>query len=154
MKRIVRGSLIIGGVGMLILAAIFVFQRQWAAQLWLWTDSPLSFYFLAAMQAAIAAAMLWIGFSGELAALAPGALNPIILLGGAAFSLAYIAGIQPGGPELSYAFGCGLFALFNVWLFRWARRQPLRDEAPLPRLVRISYVSSSSFWPAWVARCC
>jgi len=124
----------------LLLAAIFAFQQELAAQLWIWTDSPLSFYFLAAMQAAIAAAMLWIGISGELAALAPGALNLIIMLGGSALSLAYIAGVQPGGSEFGYALGCGLFALANGWLFLWARRQPLRDNAPLPRLLFVSYI--------------
>lgn len=140
MKQMARIILIFGGGGMLLLAAIFCFRQELAARLWMWTDSPLSFFFLAAMQAAIAAAMLWIGFSGELAALAPGALNLVIMLGGSAISLAYVAGVQPGGPELGFAFGCGLFALFNAWLYRWARRQPLLDDMPMPRLLWISYV--------------
>ncbi|RIK36621.1 MAG: hypothetical protein DCC55_26765 [Chloroflexi bacterium] len=132
MDLVVRILLVLGGIGVLALAAIFAFQREWAAALWFWGDSPLSFYFIAAMQAAIAAAMLWIGLSGELAALAPGALNLFVMMAGLAVSLYFI--------DLGdYAIACALFTLFNLFLFLWARRIPLRDEQPLPNPVRYSY---------------
>ena len=64
---------VIGGLLMLILAAGYFFQQPWAIRTWLWPDSPAcSYAFIAAMQAAIAAAMLWIGFSGELSVIEAG----------------------------------------------------------------------------------
>jgi hypothetical protein len=132
MYMVVRILLVLGGIGVLALSAIFAFQRDWAETLWLWSDSPLSFYFIAAMQAAIAAAMIWIGLSGELAALAAGALNLLVMMSGLAISL-YV--IDFG----EYAVACALFALFNLLLYLWARRIPLRDDQPLPDPVRYSY---------------
>ena len=54
MQRATRSILIIGGLLMLILAAGYFFQQPWAIRTWLWPDSPLSYTFIAAMQAAIA----------------------------------------------------------------------------------------------------
>src|SRR5687768_9068479 len=80
MNRFTRTILVIGGVLLLVLAAGFALPGfTWAREMWLWGDSPLSYYFIASMQAAIAAAMLWIGLAGELRALAPGALNLVVM---------------------------------------------------------------------------
>ena len=136
----VRVVLVVGGLAMFGLAAIFCFDQERAKQLWLWWDSPLSLYFVAAMQAAIGAAMLWIGLSGELAALAAGALNLVVMMAGSALTLFWIAGLDLSSPIFYYAVGCALFALFNGWLFVWARRIPLRDSLPLPPLIRYSYM--------------
>ncbi|HMN27551.1 MAG TPA: hypothetical protein PKE45_05290 [Caldilineaceae bacterium] len=139
MTQIVRVLLIVGGFAMLALSAIFCFNQELALKLWMWPDGPLSLYFVASMQAAIAAAMLWIGFSGELAALAPGALNLVVMMAGCALSF-YLIDRRLTDQSLSlYTIGCGLFALFNVWLYWWARRIPLRDNRPLPGPVRTSY---------------
>jgi flagellar biosynthesis protein FliQ len=140
MVQVVRILLVVGGFGMAALAALFVFRQDVAETLWLWTDSRLSFYFLASMQAAIAAAMLWIGFSGELAALAAGALNLLVMMAGIAVSLLFVTVQVQDMTLLYYAVGCALFALFNGWLFVWARRIPLQDDRPLPGLLRISYI--------------
>jgi hypothetical protein len=139
MTQMVRVILVVGGFAMLALSAIFCFDQELAKQLWMWEDGPLSLYFVASMQAAIAAAMLWIGFSGELAALASGALNLIVMMAGCAFSLVFVANVLGEWSLFFYAVGCALFALFNVWLFRWARRIPFRDNRPLPHLLRYSY---------------
>lgn len=139
-RQWVRIVLVVGGLAMLGLAAIFCFNQELAKQLWLWWDSPLSLYFVAAMQAAIGAAMLWIGLSGELAALAAGALNLVVMMAGLALTLFWIAGLDLSNPLFYYALGCALFALFNGWLFIWARRIPLRDNLPLPPLIRYSYM--------------
>jgi hypothetical protein len=37
--------------------------------------------------------------------------------------------------------GCGLFAVFNLWLFLWSRRLPVAETQPTPRLVSISYAA-------------
>jgi hypothetical protein len=139
MTQMVRVLLVVGGVAMLALSAIFSFDQELAKRLWLWEDGPLSLYFVASMQAAIAAAMLWIGFSGELAALASGALNLVVMMAGSALSLVFVANALGDWSLFFYAVGCALFALFNVWLFRWARRISFRDNRPLPDLLRYSY---------------
>jgi hypothetical protein len=140
MHRFVRTILVISGVLMLILAAGFAFRLGWAQRIWMWSDSPLSFYFIASMQAAIAAAMLWVGLSGELRALAPGALNLVVMMAGSALTFILLAARDPQLTYFGYAIGCALFAAFNVWLFFWAQRIPFLDERPLPWVLRISYV--------------
>jgi hypothetical protein len=148
----VRAVLVAGALGMFLLSALFILAapagsawRDLVAKLWPWVDSPLSYYFLAAMQAAIGAAMLWIGLSGEMAALAPGALNLVVMMAGCAISFYSISldtqlSDALKAPTLGFAIGCGLFALFNIWLYVWARRLPFQSDQPLPRLLRLSYV--------------
>jgi hypothetical protein len=157
MRPLVRAILVVGALGMFLLSALFIggapADSPWrglVGQLWPWADSPLSYYFLAAMQAAIAAAMLWIGLSGELAALAPGALNLVVMMAGCAISFYTISLELRRSADLddqvlsrqifAFAVGCGLFALFNIWLYVWSRRLPFQNHQPLPRLLRISYV--------------
>jgi hypothetical protein len=139
MHTLPRALLIAGGIALLILAAGFYIHEPWATRLWMWTDSPLSYYFVAAMQAAIAAAMLWIGTSGELAALAPGALNLLVMMLGCAVAFFFTSGLDANHPLFLYTIGCFVFALFNLWLLFWAHRIPPRDQRPLPGLLRISY---------------
>ncbi|MCX6048801.1 MAG: hypothetical protein NT075_27180, partial [Chloroflexi bacterium] len=81
MHRFIRAILIIGGILMLGLALGYFLEYPWATRTWLWPDSPLSHTFIASMQAAIAAAMLWIGITGELSVLAAGALNLMVMMG-------------------------------------------------------------------------
>jgi hypothetical protein len=140
MQRVIRSILIIGGLFMLGVAAGYAFGQPWARSTWLWPDSPLSYTFVAAMQAAIAVAMLWIGLSGELSVIAAGALNLVVMMVGLAVSFALMAG-QPQYAYLGrYAIVCVLFAVFNAALFVWSRRIPLRVSHPTPWPVRISYV--------------
>ncbi|MCX6043794.1 MAG: hypothetical protein NT075_01680, partial [Chloroflexi bacterium] len=106
----------------------------------LWPDSPLSHTFIASMQAAIAAAMLWIGITGELSVLAAGALNLMVMMGGLAVSFVGMARQPAYGYLRTYAIICALFAIANLLLFVWSRNIPMRSTLPMPRLVRISYV--------------
>lgn len=140
MRNIVRSILIIGGILTLVFAFGYFWQLPWATRTWLWPDSPLSYTFIAAMQAAIAAAMLWIGVTGELGVIAAGALNLIVMMGGLAVSFVLMAR-QPEYSFLrNYGIACALFAVVNLLLFIWSWRIPLRTTDPTPRLVRISYV--------------
>ncbi len=140
MQNPIRIILIIGGLLMLILAAGYAFRWSWAISTWLWSDSPLSYTFIASMQAAIAAAMLWIGISGEFSALAAGALNLIVMMGGLAISFAFMSRQSAYGFLGNYALVCGVFAVINIPLFVWSRRIPLRATHPTPWPVRLSYV--------------
>jgi hypothetical protein len=141
MATLIRSILIIGGGLMLVLAAGYFFQLPWATATWLWPESGvISHAFIAAMQAAIAAAMLWIGISGELGAMAAGALNLTVMMVGGAVLLIRL--IEPSERYylLDYAIGAGLFALFNLLLFVWSSGLPIRDQRRTPLLIRLSYI--------------
>lgn len=140
MKNWRRTLLILAGIGNLILAAGYAFQMPWALATWPWADGRLSYIFVASILAAIGAAILWIGLSGEWESLAAGALNLVIMLGGIAIFFGQLAW-QTGEPRfLAYAVIGGLIALFNMLLFLRARRLPARERQRTPRPVMVSFV--------------
>ncbi|MCL4264355.1 MAG: hypothetical protein KJ069_14120 [Anaerolineae bacterium] len=133
MDKFLRVLTIGSGIGLLVLVAGYFWQWPWAVATWPWPDGPLSYTFIAGIQAAIAAALLWIGLTGEWGALANGALNLVVMMAGLAVFF-----FARGLPL--YAIGCAVFVLFNAGLFWWSHRLPLRDTRPTPRLVRGSFV--------------
>ena len=140
MRNLVRVLLVLGGLLMFLLSAAYFTQNPSALSTMPWEKGRLSFVFMASMQAAIGAAMLWIGFSGELSTLATGALNLVVMMVGLTVAL-YQLPVRLGAAtttQLSLLFL--LFAAFNLLLFFWGRRQPLRDQRPLPALLRYSYM--------------
>lgn len=151
MQRLVRALLLVGGLAMLPLIAIFYLQwlaavlqwaeaPQWATFLVPWPITPVSYGFVAAMQAAIAAAMLWIAISGELGALAAGALNLVVMMSGlAGYFWLWASGSDGETGRLDSVIICALFALFNLLLLMWSCGVPIRDPRPMPTPVRISY---------------
>jgi len=144
MERLIRNILIIGGVLTLVLAAGFYTQQSWATILWAAVDSPLSHQFIASMAAAIAAAMLWIGITGNLHFMRAGALNLAVMFGGKAIFLGLNPSLLDAAPlampNWVYIGICVAFSIFNIWLFFWAKRFPAPDPQPLPTGVRIAYV--------------
>jgi len=138
-KRTLNSALIGGGLVLLVLAAGYFFQMPWALSTWFWPDGRLSYIFVASIQVAIAAAMIWIGLSYEYGSLAAGALNLLVMMAGIAAFLFPLASQQNQPYLLVYAVGCGLFAVFNLWLFLWSRRLPVAETQPTPGLVSISY---------------
>jgi len=139
MERLARALCVGGGLIILVLAAGYAFQWPWAIATWPWPDGRLSYLFVASIQAAIAAAMLWIGLSGEWGSLPAGALNLLVMNGGLAVFMLGRAG-QPGqGHLLYYGLGCGLLAVGCLALFVGSMRLPLPANRPTPRLVRLSF---------------
>ena len=139
MARFVRTILLIGGLLIFGLALGFATEASWATTLWPNPDDKtLSFKFVAAMQAAIAAAMLWIGVTGGLHMIAAGSLNLTVMFGGMGVSLLWYDSLL-GEQTWLYAVGCIIFALFNVVLLFWARRFPEPSQQPLPKGVKWSY---------------
>lgn len=139
MSRIMRLLLILAGIANFILAAGYFFQLPWALNTWPWPDGRLSYLFVASILAAIGAALIWIGLSGEREPLAAGALNLLVMTGGIAAFLFWHAG-QSGQAQLRlYALGAGLIALFNLGLFLQSRRLPVSNPKPTPRPVLISF---------------
>lgn len=125
---------------MLILAAGFVLRASWATALWPWQDSRLSYIFIGAIIAAIAAALIWIGFAREWGAIAAGALNLTVTAGGMAVFLFQLSTSDGQLNLWGYAACAALFVPFNVALLLWSRRHPIRDPRPTPFFVRVSFV--------------
>lgn len=140
MQIIIRVILAVVGVALVGLSVGFVSQQSWAMQMWPWPDKSLSYAFVAAMQAAIAAAVFWIAITGEVGVIAPGALNLMVMMSGVALYLGGEAWATREWMVVVYAVACGLFAFFNFWLFLWAYRISIRDPRPLPMMIRLSYI--------------
>lgn len=142
MSRIVRYSLIATSLAALILAVGFFLQLPWATGLWPWPTSRLSNIFIASILAASAVPVLWIGLSGELAAITGGAINLCVTyLGMAAFSFHILSQDTSRRPILLYAIVCIALAVLCFGLIFWARRIRFHDTRPLPNGVRVSFVA-------------
>jgi hypothetical protein len=74
-ERGIRAGLCLAGIVVLVLALGFFQSASRATDPWPWPDTPLSFIFIASILAAIALPALWIGVTGELAAIRAGALE-------------------------------------------------------------------------------
>jgi len=135
-----RIGLVLAGIASLVLCLGFVLQADWATALWPWPERPLSYLFIGSIAAAIALPLLWIGATGELAAAAPGALNLTVTYAGAAAYLISVADESwqpPLGPAIAV---CVIACLCSLAVFAATRHLPLRDERPMPRPVRVSFV--------------
>lgn len=141
MKRILRVLLIVGGFGLFVMAFGYATQMTWAINTWPWPDGRLSYLFVGSIQAAIAAAMLWIGFSGEWPSIAAGALNLAVMMGGIGVFLFGYAGTANEIRFIWLAVGAGLFALTSLYLFYRVLLQPIPPawRKPTPRPVLFSY---------------
>jgi hypothetical protein len=138
-ERTIRVGLCACGVAALVLALGFFQSADWATDLWPWPDTPLSFIFIASILAAIALPALWIGVSGEFAAIQAGALELSITYGAIFVYLLTLAG-DPGQPALgAYLVAFGTAAVSSLAVFRWTRRIPWRDRREMPAPVRGSF---------------
>lgn len=100
----------------------------------------MSYVFLASIAAAIAAPLLWIGLSGELAALAPIGVNALVA--NSAIVVFLVGRFRSGEQEVAPAIGvAAMHAIAGLLLFRWFRQRALVDPRPMPRIVRIAFMA-------------
>ena len=142
--RALQIILVVGGIALLILSWGFATQAQWATTLWAWEEGPLSYLFIASMQAAIAAAMIWIGLTRSWHMITAGAINLFVMMGGIAiFLLSNAAAANPTltiTPKIwAYGVGCAIFALVNLGLIFWAQRFVLTDQRMMPLGLRFAF---------------
>ena len=136
-----RALLIITGVILLMLCAGFFFNHPDALALWPWPDGRLSYIFVASILAAIGAPVLWMGLSGELAAMRGGALDFTVTYSGLAFTLLLF------GASVSEMISVKLFltitvlsVLFNMLLYLIVANMPFKNERQAPWLLRASFL--------------
>ena len=122
-----------------VFAMGLIADAPWAVALWPWAESRLSYIFIASVSGAIAAPIMWIGLSGELGAAQGGAINLIIIDG--FFTIFFLVkGFTTGDARLvAYGVGSGLATLAVVAIFLWSVRTPVRDQRPVPLLIRVSF---------------
>lgn len=136
--KMIRTSLLIGGIAVLILAFGFILRVPLALRLWPWEDGRYSYLFIGSILAAVVAAMLWIGWTEELGALPAGTLNIFVI---ALTTSAYFFNLASQGRSGMILFGIvtAWMTLASIAVFLWSRRIPLNDSRPTPKLVRVSF---------------
>ncbi len=128
------------GVILLIFTLGFAFRDAWVISLWPWPDGRLSYLFVGSILAAIALPIIWIGFSGELAAMRAGALDLALSCSGIGVYLYWFyqqAGIDPLNL---YTLGTAVAVIFNLVLYGLSRSIPFQDQRPVPCLIRWSFL--------------
>jgi hypothetical protein len=120
-----------------LVMTVALYQRVgWATALWPWADSRMSFIFLASIAAAIAVPTIWVGLTGELAALAAQTLDSAVVNGLAAGYLLFRVLRHDDDDLLVAAVVCLAMAVVSLLIYLWSRRLPVRDPRPTPRFVR------------------
>ncbi len=139
MRRVAQIGLVGAGILTLAVAGGFCFGLPAATALWPWPDGRLSYLLIGSILAAAGAAMAWIGFSGELAALPAGSLNILVIsLGASVFFLGQ--GFAAGRSKLlPFGILSFLVALASAVALYWSRTIPLSESMPSPRFVRFSF---------------
>jgi hypothetical protein len=137
----IRAVFVPAGLLTLVLVGGFLAQLPWATTLWPWPVSALSYVFIASILAAIAVPLLWIGISGEVAAMQAGAIDLAVLYGALFVYVITLLG-DPGQPELwPYAIFFGVACAASAAAFAAARRIEWRDPRPMPAPVRGSFAA-------------
>ena len=137
--KLIKNITLLGGLLVLALAFGYIFQIPFVIQFWPWPDGRLSYLFVGSILAAVSAAAIWIGWTGEFGALPAGSLNIFVI---AITSGAYFLqlAIQANRPSLfSYGLIAILSALVSGAAFFWSRRIPLRVAQSTPLPVRVSF---------------
>ena len=137
--KTIRALLFIGGLVVLALAFGFIFRLPFATGLWPWQDGRYSYLFIGSILAAVSAAMLWIGWTGEFGALPAGSLN-IFVIGLTTFIYFLGLGFRNGRTNLiPYGVMSLVVVMAGGAAFLWSRKIPLKDARSMPMLVRISF---------------
>jgi hypothetical protein len=137
--KLIRSLTLIGGLVIALLAMGFVFQIPGILQFWPWPDGRYSYLFIGSILAAVSAAALWIGLTGELGALPAGSLNVLVITLATTVYFFQLAWLDGRSNLIPLAVISLLMAVASIAAFLWSRRLPLRDSRPTPRLVRISF---------------
>lgn len=137
--RLAKTALIIVGTLDLVLAAGFFFQQDWATAFWPLPDTPLSYAFIAAILAGGAAPLIWVGLSGEIAALAGYGLSFGIMYTGMGVSALRFY-LRDQNPSLAvFSLVMGLLAVTGGIIFMRTRHSA-QDGQPTPRIVIYAFV--------------
>lgn len=138
-QLICRVLIVVAGLAALIAAAGFLFGWRPVVRVWPFLGYGLTPAFLASILAAIAVPNIWIGLSGEFAALRGGAANLVVAAGGgAAYAVSQIWG-DPVGRVQTFAIVLLATAMVALLLLVLAQRVAWLDDRPTPIPVRVAF---------------
>jgi hypothetical protein len=136
---IYRAALVLAGMVALAGALGFLFNWAPVVRIWPYLGYGLTPVFLASILAAIAVPNIWIGLSGEFAALRGGAANLLVAAGGSAgYSLTQSWG-DPVGRVQTFAIILLVVAMASLSLVIASQRAEWLDDRPTPVPVRIAF---------------
>ena len=137
--KLIRYSAVLGGTLILALALGFVTQNQLATNIWPWPDGRYSYLFIGSILAAVSAAMLWVGWTGELGALPAGSLNIFVIAATTGYYFFKLAFADGRSELLAFGIVSALIALASAGAFFWSRKIPLRESLSTPGFVKVSF---------------
>lgn len=134
-----RYILLVGGCFTLAFALGFIFQIPFALRFWPWPDGPLSYLFVGSILAAIGAAVLWIGWTGDFGALPAGSLDVFVIALTSGFYFFLLAAREGRTNLFPFGLLMLLMAITSGGFFLWSRKLEMHDSRPTPMFVRVSF---------------
>lgn len=136
--KLIRASALIGGLVILALAVGFIFRIPLALAIWPWEDGRYSYLFIGSILAAVSAAALWVGWTGEFGALPAGSLNVFVIA--ITTSIYFFQLASQGRTDMALFGVLGLAsAVASLAAFFWSLRIPLKETRPMPEPVKVSF---------------
>lgn len=137
--KLIRPLLLLFGLCILACAFGFIFRIPLVLRFWPWSDGPLSYLFIGSILAAVSAAALWIGWTGDLGALPAGSLNVFVITVTTGFYF-FLLVFRDGRAELlPFGLWMVVMAIASGASFFWGRRLEMHDTRPTPGFVRVSF---------------
>jgi len=136
--KLLKSLAFVSGLVVLVFAYGFIVQHPFATSLWPWEDGRYSYLFVGSILAAVSAAMLWVGWTGEFGALPAGTLNIFVIA--ITTSIYFFKLASRGRPDMTpFGVFSALFALLSLAAFFWSLRIPLKETRPMPKPVKVSF---------------
>ena len=136
--KTIRILLLISGLVILALALGFIFRIPIVLRLWPWEDGRYSYLFVGSILAAVSAAAVWIGWTGEFGALPAGSLNVFVI--GLTTSIYFFQLSSQGRAHMTLlGTFAALAAVASLLSFFWSLNIPLNESRSMPGPVKISF---------------
>jgi hypothetical protein len=130
------------GIFLVVLTVLLISKSPLARSIWPWsytTLSELSYFFLASITIAIAAPIIWIGLSGELAAAGGGAIDLCLSFAGSGIFMLQSYAINQNPRLITGFIFCAVMCASMVVVYLATRRLTYVDQRPLPRPIYYSF---------------
>lgn len=136
--KLLRVLTIVSGLVILLYAFGFIFRLPFATSIWPWEDGRYSYLFIGSILAAVGAAALWIGWTGEFGALPAGSLNVFVI--GLTTSIYFFLLASQGRADMTpFGVFAAVSATASLIAFFWSVKVPLKETRPMPKLVKVSF---------------